>query len=111
VTVLNILNSTDTINVAKLQRREKSRNNISQIQGFITSKERINANDYFESARKGAATACSNVPVQDLSDDVRVLNDAFSNRVYFTALNGKVTASTGEYVEGVDLVINYVQES
>jgi len=66
--VLNILNYTVTI---------KCRKNISQIQGFITSKDRINANDYFGSARKGAATARSNVPVQDLSDDVRVLNDAF----------------------------------
>ena len=63
---------------------------------FITSNERINENDYFGSARKGDATACSNVPVQDLSDDVRVLNDAFSNQVYYTASKGKVTANTAE---------------
>jgi hypothetical protein len=56
----------------------------------------MNANDYFGSARKGASTACSNVPVQDLSDDVRVLNDAFLNQVYYTSSNGKVTASSGE---------------
>jgi len=77
VTVLNILNYTVSINVVEFQRHKKCLKNISQIQGFITSKERINANDYFGSARKGAATVCSNVPVQDLSDDVRVLNDAF----------------------------------
>jgi len=75
--VLNILNYTVTIKVVEFQRHKKCRKNISQIQGFITSKDRINANDYFGSARKGAATARSNVPVQDLSDDVRVLNDAF----------------------------------
>jgi len=75
--VLNIMSYTITIKVVEFQGHKKCRKNISQIQGFITSKDRINANDYLDSAQKGAAMACSNVPVQDLSDDVRVLNDAF----------------------------------
>jgi len=108
---LSILNSTDTINVVEFQRHKKCRKNISQIQEFITSKDRINANDYFGSARNGVSTACSNVPVQDLSDDVRVLNDAFLNQMYYTSSNSKVTASSGEKVEGADLVINYVLKS
>lgn len=95
-TVLNILNSTVIINVVEFQRHKKCRKNISQIQGFITSEDRINANDYFGSARKGVSMACSNVPFQDLSDDVRVLNDAFLNQVYYTSSNGKVTASSEE---------------
>lgn len=95
VTVLNILNCTVTINVVEFQRHKKCRKNISQIQGFVTSKYRINANDYFGSVRMWASTACSNVPVQDLSDDVRVLNDAFVNQVYYTSSNGKVTAGRG----------------
>jgi hypothetical protein len=96
VTVLNVLNSTVTINVVEFQRHKKCRKNISQIQGFITPKDRINANDYFGSARKRAFTVCYNMPVQDLSDDVRVLNDAFLNQVYYTSSNGKVTASSEE---------------
>jgi hypothetical protein len=96
-----IMNSTVTINVVEFQRHKKCRKNISQIEGFIPSKDRINANDYFGSARKGAATACSNAPVQDLSDDVRVLNDAFLNQVYYTASNGKLTASAGGLMERI----------
>jgi hypothetical protein len=96
VTVLNTLNFTVTINVVEFQRHNKCRKNISQIQGFITSKDRICANDYFGFVRKGVSTACSNVPVQDLSYDVRVLNDAFLNQVYYTSSNGKVTASSRE---------------
>jgi hypothetical protein len=73
--VLNILNYTVTIKVVEFQRHKKCRKTVVKFNGLITSKDRINANDYFGSARKGADTACSNVPVQDLSDDV--LNDAF----------------------------------